>query len=107
MSAFGTKRTSRHAQPMSAFGSKMDITPDTPQCPLLTQSGHCLPCESRYSPLVRRKETDRITGAASTTTGSIAAHEMTQDNSQWMKNRLIVTNGKLAIPAVIRHVNPA
>lgn len=36
----------------------------------------------RYSPLVRRKETDRIIGAASTTTGSIAAHETTQDNSQ-------------------------
>ena len=46
-------------------------------------------------------------GAASTTTGSIAAHEMIQDNSQWMRNCLIVTNGKLAIPAAIRHVNPA
>ena len=46
-------------------------------------------------------------GAASTTTGSIAAHEMTQENSQWVKNWRIVTNGKLAIPAAIRHVNPA
>ena len=46
-------------------------------------------------------------GAASTTTGSIAAHEMTQDNSQWIRNWPIVTNGKLAIPAAIRHVNPA
>jgi hypothetical protein len=27
MSAFGTKRTSRHAQPMSAFGGKADIGP--------------------------------------------------------------------------------
>ena len=46
-------------------------------------------------------------GAASTTTGSIAAHEMIQDNSQWPRNWVIVTNGKLAIPAAIRHVNPA
>ena len=63
--------------------------------------------QGRYSPLVRRKETDRIMGAASTTTGSIAAHEMTQDNSQWARNWRIVTNGKLATPAAIRHVNPA
>jgi hypothetical protein len=35
----------------------------------------------RYS-FVRRKETNRIMGAASTTTGSIVTHEMTQDNSQ-------------------------
>jgi hypothetical protein len=46
-------------------------------------------------------------GAASTTTGSIAAHEMTQESSQWMKNWRIVANGKLATPAAIRHVNPA
>jgi hypothetical protein len=46
-------------------------------------------------------------GAASTTTGSIAAYETIQDNSQWLRNCLIVTNGKLAIPAAIRHVNPA
>jgi hypothetical protein len=58
----------------------------------------------RYSPLVKRKETDRIMGAASTTTGSIAAQEI---NSQWMGNWLIVTKGKLAIPAAIRHVTPA
>ena len=63
--------------------------------------------QGRYSPLVRRKETDRIMGAASTTTGSIAAHEMTQDNSQWARNWRIVTNGKLATPAAIRHVSPA
>ena len=46
-------------------------------------------------------------GAASTTTGSIAAHEMIQDNSQWARNWRIVTNGRLATPAAIRHVNPA
>jgi hypothetical protein len=46
-------------------------------------------------------------GAASTTTGSIAAHEMTQDSSQWARNWRIVTNGKLATAAAIRHVNPA
>ena len=59
------------------------------------------------SPLVRRNETDRIMGAASTTTGSIVTHEMTQDNSRWARNWRIVTNGKLATPAAIRHVNPA
>ena len=46
-------------------------------------------------------------GAASTTTGSFAAHEMIQDNSQWARNWRIVTNGRLATPAAIRHVNPA
>jgi response regulator receiver domain-containing protein len=39
-SVFGTKRTSGHAQSMSAFGSKDGHRPDTAQCPLLTQSGH-------------------------------------------------------------------
>ena len=46
-------------------------------------------------------------GAASTTTGSITAHETTQDNSQWARNWGIVTKGKLATLAAIRHVNPA
>jgi hypothetical protein len=32
---------------------------------------------------------------------------MIQDNSQWARNWRIVTNGKLATPAAIRHVNPA
>ena len=62
---------------------------------------------TRYSPLVRPNEADRIIGAASTTTGSIVTHEMTQDNSQWVRNWVIVTNGKLAISAAIRQVNPA
>ena len=62
---------------------------------------------ARYSPLVRRKERDRITGAASTTTGNIVTHETTQDISQWARNWLTVTNGKLAIPAAIKHVKPA
>jgi hypothetical protein len=62
---------------------------------------------ARYSPLVRRKERDRIIGAASTTIGNIVTHETTHDNSQWVTNWLIVTNGKLAIPAAIRHVKPA
>jgi len=61
----------------------------------------------RYSPLVRWKETDRIRGAASTTTGNIVTQEMAHDNSQWTRNWPIVTNGKLAIPAAIRDVNPA
>ena len=77
----------------------------------LDRAGNPCPAEvpelECYSPLVRRKETDRIMGAATTTTGSIAAHEMIQDNSQWIRNWPIVTNGKLAIPAAITHVNPA
>ena len=95
MSAAGTKRTSRGCQ-MSAFGGKADIA-----CPAE------VPELGRYSPLVRRKEADRIMGAASTTTGSIVTHETTQDTSQWVRNWVIVTNGKLAIPAAMRHVNPA
>ena len=77
----------------------------------LAQSGHLL--ATAIPPLgathyfVRRKETNRIMGAASTTTGSIVTHEMTQDNSQCVMNWVIVTTGKLAIPAAIRHVSPA
>jgi len=36
----------------------------------------------RYSPLVKRKEADRIIGAATTTTGSIVTQETIHDNSQ-------------------------
>jgi len=68
---------------------------------------NCNSATGRYSLLVRRKETNRIVGAASTTTGSIVTHEMTQDNSQCVMNWVIVTTGKLAIPAAIRHVSPA
>src|SRR5262245_22282147 len=39
MSAFGTKRTSRPAQPMSAFGGKADISSEYPECLLVTPSG--------------------------------------------------------------------
>ena len=41
------------------------------------------------------------------TTGSIIIQEMSQDSSQWTMNNLIETNGKLAIPAAIKHVSPA
>src|SRR5262249_11620191 len=92
----GVKQTSAGHGPMSAYDPKRTLL-------ALSKSGEL----GRYSPLVRRRETDRIMGAASTTTGSIAAHDATQDNSQWVRNWLIVTNGKLAIPAAIRHVNPA
>src|SRR6516225_9984349 len=37
---------------------------------------------TRYSPLVRRNEADRIIGAASTTTGSIVSQETSHDSSQ-------------------------
>jgi hypothetical protein len=81
---------------MSAFDPKRDIN-----CPAEVLE------LARYSLVVRRKERDRITGAASTTTGNIVTHETTQDNSQWVRNWLIVINGKLAIPAATRHVKPA
>ena len=68
---------------------------------------NCNSATGRYSLLVRRKETNRIVGAASMTTGSIVTHEMTQDNSQCVMNWVIVITGKLAIPAAIRHVSPA
>src|SRR5215472_7299310 len=42
MSPFGTKQTSRCAQPMSAFGGIADIRRRR-LCPLLTQSGHGRP----------------------------------------------------------------
>jgi hypothetical protein len=60
-----------------------------------------------YSSLVITIEAERIMGAASTTTGSIVIQEMIQASSQCVRNWLIVRNGKLAIPAAIRHVNPA
>src|SRR5262249_11809498 len=42
MSAFGTKRTSRRTQSMSAFGGKADIQSDPLRCLLLTQGGHSI-----------------------------------------------------------------
>jgi hypothetical protein len=48
-----------------------------------------------------------IAGAANTTTGNIAIHATTQDNSQWLKNSTGVGDGKLAIPATIKLVSPA
>lgn len=60
-----------------------------------------------YSLFVRCKETERMMGAASTTTGSIVIQETVQASNQCERNWLIVVNGRLAIPAAIRHVNPA
>jgi hypothetical protein len=48
-----------------------------------------------------------IAGAANTTTGNIAVHATSQDNSQWLKNTIRVGDGKLAIPAAIKLVSPA
>ena len=48
MSAVGTKRTSRHDQPMFAFGGKADIplahldVRSSPRCPLMTSGRKCL-----------------------------------------------------------------
>jgi hypothetical protein len=37
----------------------------------------------------------------------MAAHARSQDNSQWLKNSTGLGDGKLAIPAAIKHVSPA
>ena len=60
----------------------------------------------RYLPSVSKSETERIAGAARTTTGSIIIHEMIHDIAQWVRNWPTVTTGKLAIPAAIRLVSP-
>ena len=44
MSAFGTKQTSHHAQLMSAFGGKADISGAPIRCLFLTHSGPCRGC---------------------------------------------------------------
>jgi hypothetical protein len=49
--AFGTKRTSRHAQPMSAFAGKADI----PQCPVLSAfEGKATSADMTQVPAMRR-----------------------------------------------------
>jgi hypothetical protein len=56
---------------------------------------------------VSATEIDLIAGAANTTTGNIAIHATSQDNSQWLINSTAVGEGKLAIPAAIKLVSPA
>jgi hypothetical protein len=52
------------------------------------------------------KDNDRIAGAATTTSGNIVAQEISQDIAQLLRKLPVARNGKLAIPAAIRDVNP-
>jgi len=52
-------------------------------------------------------ESALIAGAAKTTTGNIAIHATSPDNSQCLKNPTRVGDGKLAMPAAIKLVSPA
>jgi hypothetical protein len=55
---------------------------------------------------VSATEISRITGAANTTIGNIAIQATSHDPSQWIRNAVSVGDGKLAIPAAIKLVNP-
>ena len=57
--------------------------------------------------LVSATESALIAGAAKTTTGNIAIHATSPDNSQCLKNPRRVGDGKLAIPVAIKLVRPA
>jgi hypothetical protein len=59
------------------------------------------------SSFVSKIDKARMEGAAKSTNGSITAHEISQDSSQWDKNLPGPMKGALAIPAAIRDVNPA
>jgi hypothetical protein len=47
-----------------------------------------------------------MAGAASKTTGNIVTQAINQDDSQFCKKLPAANEGKLAIPAAIRQVNP-
>lgn len=55
---------------------------------------------------VRVKDKDLVAGAARTTTGDIAAHEINHDASQFHKKWPVAKDGRLAIPAATREVIP-
>jgi hypothetical protein len=59
------------------------------------------------SSLVSATESALIAGAAKTTTGNMAIHATSPDNSQCLKNPTRVGDGKLAMPAAIKLVSPA
>src|SRR6516225_4906018 len=59
-------------------------------------------CSSR----VRASASDLIAGAASRTIGNIVTQAISQDTSQCQKKLPVVTDGKLAMPAAIKHVSP-
>ena len=64
--------------------------------------GDYLVCSSR----VRASASDLIAGAASRTTGNIVTQAINQDASQFRKKFSVASDGRLAIPAAIRQVNP-
>jgi hypothetical protein len=59
-------------------------------------------CSSR----VRATASDLIAGAASRTIGNIVTQAINQDTSQCQKKLPVVSDGKLAMPAAIKHVSP-
>jgi hypothetical protein len=56
---------------------------------------------------VSATEIASITGAANITTGNIATQAKSHDQSQWLRNPIVVGDEKLAIPAAIKLVSPA
>nr|GAJ36403.1 hypothetical protein BDOA9_0156200 [Bradyrhizobium sp. DOA9] len=64
------------------------------------------PALGSRSSRVRRSEKARIAGAANSTTGSIAAHAISQDTIQCRTNSTGLPAGKLATPAAISEVSP-
>jgi hypothetical protein len=64
--------------------------------------GDYLVCSSR----VRASANDLIAGAASRTTGNIVSQAINQDVSQFRKKLSVASDGRLAMPAAIKQVNP-
>ena len=68
-----------------------------------------MPASPAHAPLssrVSRSEKARIAGAASNTTGSIAAQAISHDTSQCRTNSIAQSAGRLAIPAATSEVSP-
>jgi hypothetical protein len=59
-------------------------------------------CSSR----VRASANDLIAGSASRTIGNIVTQAINQDASQFQKKLPVARDGRLAIPAAIKHVSP-
>jgi hypothetical protein len=68
----------------------------------LSWFSYYLACSSR----VRASASDLIAGAASTTTGNIVTQAINQDASQFRKKFSVASDGRVAMPAAIRQVNP-
>jgi hypothetical protein len=61
-----------------------------------------LVCSSR----VKISASDLIAGAASRTIGNIVTQAINQDTSQFQRKLPVARDGKLAMPAAIKHVSP-